>query len=55
MDKADSSERYTQKLGSGNGSQTARKDDSHEHKKNLLLQTEKVLPERTQDLHLQST
>lgn len=47
MDKPVSSERRTQKVRSGNGSQTARKDDSHEHKNNILLQTEKVLPEKT--------
>lgn len=46
MDEPVSSERYTQKVGSGNGSQTAR-DDPLEHKKNILLQTGKVFPERT--------
>lgn len=42
-----SSERYTQKVGSGSGSQTAR-DDLLEPKKNILLQTGKILSsERT--------
>lgn len=45
MDKPVSCERYTQKVGSGNDSQTAREDDLHDQKKQILLQTEKVLPE----------
>lgn len=47
MYKPLSSERYTQKVGSGNGSRTAREDDPLEHKKNILLQRGKILPERT--------
>lgn len=40
MDKPAASERHMQKLGRGNSSQTAREDDPHKRKKNILLQTE---------------